>query len=365
MNEALRTLSKGFSSVRIMEFCGGHTHALVRSGLLSLLPKQLRMIHGPGCPVCVLPPHHLQAVMDLLGEHPSLTAVVYGDLMRIPTLGGQTLAQMPPSSVKMIYSPMEILKLAEEHPERQFLFLAIGFETTAPATAVLLKELRRRNTKNVFVLCLHVLTPPAVQAVMDSFCGGADGTDLGSPGDRPEAIIGPGHVSLVTGISCFEAMAQRFKIPIVISGFEGSDLAEAVAMILRLLQQGQTGVFNQYTRALRPEGNRQAQSLLAEVMTVRSSFVWRGLGELPRSALALNAEWSEFDAEKRFELKYRSVPEHPLCQCGAILRGQKRPDDCRLFNKACLPTRPLGACMVSSEGACHAYLQRVEEEART
>lgn len=335
------------TDVRIMEFCGGHTHALVRAGLLSVLPSTIQMVHGPGCPVCVLPPHHLQAIIDLLEIRKDVTAVVYGDVLRIPTLGGDSLLQAKNRglSIKMIYSPLEILQMAELNPSRQFLFLAIGFETTAPATAILLKRLKKKCLFNVSVLCLHVLTPPAINAVM---------TEL--PRHlKPNALIGPGHVSLVTGLEVYDDIARRFDVPIVVSGFSPQDLVESISICLDPNSKGK--VINQYTRALKAGAQEKHRDLLEEVFELRQSFVWRGLGDVPNSAYRLAKKWDDWNADERFTLQYREVPEHPACQCPAILRGQKRPSDCRLFGKACTPSRPLGACMVSSEGACSAFFQ--------
>jgi hydrogenase expression/formation protein HypD len=347
--QLLQTLAERAGDVRIMEFCGGHTHALVRTGLLSLLPKSIKMIHGPGCPVCVLPPNHLQAVIDLLNANPKMTALVFGDVLRIPTLGGDSLLQARGRglSIKMIYSPLEIFKLAEAQPDRDFLFLAIGFETTAPGTAIVLKKLREKSLKNVSVLCLHVLTPPAVHAVMQ----GLD-EDL-----RPQALIGPGHVSLVTGTELYPAIAKQYSVPVVISGFEGNDLIQSISLCLQSLANRKFEVINQYTRALKTSQQEPHRELMSEVFRTRSSFSWRGLGDLPDSALMLQDDWAPWDAEKKYSLQYREVPEHPACQCSEILRARKSPKDCRLFGKACTPSRPLGACMVSSEGACSAYYQ--------
>jgi hydrogenase expression/formation protein HypD len=345
----LHTLADRVGDVRIMEFCGGHTHALVRSGLLSMLPKSIKMIHGPGCPVCVLPPNHLQAVIDLLMENPRLTALVYGDVLRIPTLGGDSLLQARGRGlpIKMIYSPLEIIKIAESQPDRDFLFLAIGFETTAPGTAILLQKLREKNLKNVSVLCLHVLTPPAVHAVMEGL----------EENLRPQALIGPGHVSLVTGTELYPAIAKQYSVPIVISGFDGNDLIQSISLCLQSLSNKTFEVINQYTRALKTLQQAPHQKLMSDVFQTRDSFSWRGLGNLPHSALMLNGDWSDWDAEKKYALQYREVPEHPACQCSEILRARKSPKDCRLFGKACTPSRPFGACMVSSEGACSAYYQ--------
>jgi hydrogenase expression/formation protein HypD len=350
MNEITSSLEKlalGRRAFKIMEFCGGHTHSLVNSGLMSLLPKTIRMIHGPGCPVCVLPAHHIQAVIDLLETTPNLTVCVYGDLLRIPTLRGDSLAATLSrgNSVKMVYSPLDVIRLAESTPHEEFLFMAIGFETTAPATATLLMNAKARQLKNLSVFCLHVLTPPAIAGVMEAL----------DEGQRPDALLAPGHVSMVTGLEIYREFSERYRIPIVVSGFEGADLLESIRLACECLIKKEYGVFNQYTRALPASGNLHAQRLLTEIFEVRPTFIWRGLGELKNSALALRELWAPWDAERRFLFQYRDVPEHPACRCGSILRGQNSPPDCRLFMKACTPASPVGSCMVSSEGACHAY----------
>ncbi len=352
--DKIHDLSSKLGPISIMEFCGGHTHALVKNGLIDLFPKTVRMVHGPGCPVCVLPPNHIQAVIDLLQIDSKLTAVVYGDLMRIPTLGGKSLldAKNRGLSVKMIYSPLEIISLASQQPEREFIFMAIGFETTAPATAILLKKLKEQNIKNVSILCLHVLTPPAIFAVLKNLPLSL----------RPQAIIGPGHVSLVTGLSAYPEIVKNFDIPIVISGFEATDLISSVYLALEAIYKQRNDhspakLINQFTRALHDTAGLQAKKLLEETFSLRNLFSWRGLGELPESAYCLNHNFAEFDAEKKFIFSYREISEHPHCQCGNILKGLKSPPDCKLFAKTCKPNRPFGSCMVSSEGACHAYYE--------
>jgi hydrogenase expression/formation protein HypD len=337
----------GNQEIRIMEFCGGHTHSLVQAGILSVLPKKIKMVHGPGCPVCVLPATHLQAGIDLMEKHSEVSLAVYGDVMRIPTLKNDSLLQAKGRGldVRMIYSPLEIIKWAQLEPAKQFVFLALGFETTSPATALLIKQANKLDLKNVSVICLHVLTPPAVSVVMSTL-----------PEDKkPQALIGPGHVSLVTGIDLFEQIGQQYKVPVVVSGFEPSDLLSSLIQTIKALKESTYGVINQYSRALKNNTHFEAQKLLNDFFEIRQSFHWRGLGEVANSAVKLKDEWSFYDAEKRFEIPRREVPEHPQCQCGAILMGQKSPKDCRLFLKACTPSHPWGSCMVSSEGACHAY----------
>ncbi len=344
-------MTTGHSSeeIRIMEFCGGHTHALVNAGILQILPKHIKMIHGPGCPVCVLPANHIQALIDLVENFPSLTIATYGDLLRIPTLKGDSLlkAQSRGKSIRMLYSPLELLAWAKADPQQEFIFMAVGFETTAPATALLVKKLQAENIQNVSILCLHVLTPPAIEAVL---------TEL-SPAERPHAIIGPGHVSLVMGLDPYLPLSKKYHLPIVVSGFEPSDMMESIKIACDMLGANNNSVHNQYVRALQPSGNLEAQKLMKEVFELRSQFTWRGLGNLNDSALKLKPHFDSWNVEKKFPLQYQDVPEHPQCKCGDILRGKKSPKDCRLFLKACTPNLPLGACMVSSEGACHAYYQ--------
>jgi hydrogenase expression/formation protein HypD len=336
-------------TLKIMEFCGGHTHALIHSGVLSLLPPSIQMMHGPGCPVCVLPPHHIQALIDLLEAEPRLTVCVYGDLMRIPTLRGDSLlaAQGRGAKIKIVYSPLDVLRFAKNNPNEEYLFMAIGFETTAPATATLLRYAREANISNLSVLCLHVLTPPAIQAVFEGL----------KPENRPHAVIGPGHVTLVTGLQIYEEFAQSFQIPIVISGFEDDDLLESIELATELHAKGVNGVFNQYRRAIHENGHLNAKKLLEETFSIRPEFTWRGLGSLKNSALQLNDELAPWNAEKKFALKYKDVPEHPACRCGDILKAHAKPKDCKLFAKVCRPSNPMGACMVSGEGACSAYYQ--------
>jgi hydrogenase expression/formation protein HypD len=245
----------------------------------------------------------------------------------------------------MIYSPLEITAWAQKEPEKQFVFLALGFETTAPATALLIRQTHKLGLKNISVICLHVLTPPSIDVVMTTL----------PESKRPQALIGPGHVSLVTGLSLFEKIAEKHQVPIVISGFEPSDLLGSLIKTLQAIKTGENKVINQYTRALTPQSHIEAEILLAEFFEIKENFYWRGLGEVENSAFKLKSQWADYDAEKRFEIPRREVPEHPHCQCGSILMGQKSPKDCRLFMKACTPSHPLGSCMVSSEGACHAY----------
>jgi len=333
--------------IRLMEFCGGHTHQLVKSGLMSLLPKNLKMIHGPGCPVCVLPSEHIQAALDLLNTHSHLVIACFGDLMRIPTLNGDSLlsARSRGHDVRMVYDPSILLSMAQKEPEKQFLFLAIGFETTAPATARLIFQIDQQQINNLKVYCLHVTTPPAIAVVMENL----------KPERRPMGLIGPGHVSLVTGLNLYHEAAAKYSVPICISGFETNDLLTSILVLVKSIKSMKIKVYNEYARILKAQGNLVAQKLLDQVFELRNSFYWRGLGQISNSAYQINSKYKHIDAEKCFKLNLTKVPEHKQCQCGSILKGEKSPLDCKLYAKVCTPSHPLGSCMVSSEGACSAY----------
>ena len=330
---------------RLMEFCGGHTHALARYGIPALLPDNVRMVHGPGCPVCVLPTGRIdQAIRLVLGQPVILSG--YGDCMRVPGSNGLTLlkAKAQGADVRMVYSPLDALELARRHPEREVVFFAIGFETTTPPTASAILQAQAEGLGNFSVLCHHVLTLPAMQAILDQ------------PGGVPlDGLIGPAHVSTVIGSNPYLPLVARYRKPLVVAGFEPLDLLQAILMLVRQVNAGRAEVENEFTRAVLPQGNRKAQTLVDRVFAARSTFEWRGLGEMPDSGLTLRKELAAFDAERRFpQADYHRAPDHKGCECAAILRGEKEPQGCRLFGKACTPEHPLGACMVSAEGACAA-----------
>ncbi len=331
-------------SYRFMEFCGGHTHAIARYGLADMLPPSVRMIHGPGCPVCVLPMGRIDEAIALL-QRPGITLCTYADLMRVPASGGRSLllAKAAGADVRMVYSTLDALDIARREPQREVVFFAIGFETTTPPTAVALRSARDAGLGNFSVFCNHVLTPPAIEAI------------LGSDEVRLDGFVGPAHVSTVIGSEPYVPSARRHRKPVVIAGFEPLDLLQAILMLVRQLNEGRYEVENEFSRAVTREGNRKAQAVVAEVFELRRRFEWRGLGQVPYSALRIKAPYAEWDAEKRFDLPDRSVPDVKACDCGAILRGLKKPADCRLFGKACTPESPMGSCMVSAEGACAAY----------
>ena len=348
--EKIALAARAERSYRLMEFCGGHTHAIARHGIADLLPPNVTMIHGPGCPVCVLPIGRIDSAIELAALQP-LTLCTYADTLRVPASKGMTLMQAKArgADVRMVYSVADALRLAQQNPARETAFFAIGFETTAPATALAIRTAAELRLANFSVFCNHVLTPPAMAAV------------LGSPqargrGDRGiDGVVGPGHVSCVIGSRPYEAVAQAQRQPVVIAGFEPLDVMQTVLMLVRQVNQKRHEVENEYARAVTRGGNAKAQALMAQVFELRDSFEWRGLGEIARSAYRIRPEYRRFDAERRWSIEYRPAAENKACECGAVLRGVKAPGDCKAFAKACTPATPLGACMVSSEGACAAH----------
>jgi hydrogenase expression/formation protein HypD len=333
-----------------MEFCGGHTHALARHGVLDLLPPNLSMVHGPGCPVCVLPVGRIDMALQLALQR-GVMLCSYGDVMRVPASAGLSLqrARARGADIRMVLSPADALQLARAYPSREVVFLAIGFETTTPPSALVLRQAAREGLGNFSLLCNHVLTPPAITHILQS-------PEAAHYGTLPlDGFVGPAHVSIVIGSAPYEPFAQAWHKPVVISGFEPLDLMQSILMLLAQVNQGRAEVENQFTRAVTRAGNRVAQARVAEVFEPRESFEWRGLGEVPRSALQIRPEFAAFDAEQRFGLRYQPVPDHRQCECGAILRGVKKPTDCKLFATVCTPENPLGSCMVSSEGSCAAH----------
>jgi len=334
----------------LMEFCGGHTHAIFRYGVEDLLPANVRLIHGPGCPVCVLAVPRLDAAIEL-AQHPEVTLVSYGDMLRVPASRRRSLlkARALGADVRMVYSALDALDIAAAAPERQIVFFAIGFETTTPATAHAILEAQRLGLRNFSVYCNHVVTPAAIQSILDS----PEVRDWGQV--RVDGFIGPSHVSAVIGSRPYEYFAEEYQRPVVIAGFEPLDVMQAIRMLVRQLNDGRACVENQFTRGVTRDGNGKAQRMVAEVLELRPSFEWRGLGLLPYSALKIKSAYAEFDAERRFAVDIQPVPENAACQCPAIIRGVKKPTDCAIFGTACTPRNPIGSCMVSAEGACAAY----------
>jgi hydrogenase expression/formation protein HypD len=332
-----------------MEFCGGHTHALCRYGLMELLPKNVHMVHGPGCPVCVLPIGRLEQAIEL-ARRPGVTLCTFGDMMRVPGKDRMSLmrARAEGASVKMVFSSMDALAYAQAHPAQQVVFFAIGFETTTPTTCAAVVKAKELKLKNLSFFINHVLTPSAIDAILGSK-EALDGTI------RVDGFIGPGHVSTIIGFEPYERFAREGKKPIVISGFEPIDLLQSILMLVRQLNDGRAEVENEFSRAVVREGNRKAIAMIEETLEVRPEFDWRGLGRLPNSALKLKASWAEFDAEERFKVPYHQVADHKACSCGDILKGLKKPTDCVIFGNVCTPENPMGSCMVSPEGSCAAY----------
>ena len=341
-----------------MEFCGGHTHAIARHGIADLLPPNVRMVHGPGCPVCVLPVGRIDMAIELALRR-GVVLATYGDVMRVPASDTLSLmgAKARGADVHMVYSPADALALALARPQREVVFLAVGFETTAPATAVLIRQAAAEGVPNISVLCNHVLTPPAIAQMVEPATAHGELASLlpDAPKARLDGFVGPAHVSIVIGSKPYEPFARDHHKPVVIAGFEPLDVMQAVLMLVRQVNQGRAEVENEFTRAVTRDGNPVAQRVMAEVLETRSRFEWRGLGELPASGLQIRPEYAAFDAERRYGLTYRAVADHPQCDCGAILRGLKQPVDCKLFANVCTPQTPMGSCMVSSEGACAAH----------
>jgi len=333
-----------------MEFCGGHTHAIFRYGVPDLLPANVHMVHGPGCPVCVLPVGRVDAAIDL-ARRANVTLCTYGDLLRIPGSRKNSLlkARAEGADVRMVYSAEDALELARAHPEREVVFFAIGFETTTPPTAVVLKKASSEGLPNFSVVSNHVLTPAAITHILES-------PEVRELGTLPlDGFIGPSHVSTVIGSAPYEFFAEEYEKPVVIGGFEPLDVMQAIRMLVRQVNEGRSEVENEFTRAVTREGNRKAQRLVADVFELRKTFEWRGLGDVPYSGLAIKAEYADFDAERRFGLEVPRPRENQACICPSVLRGAARPTECTLFGTTCTPDNPIGSCMVSSEGACAAY----------
>lgn len=333
-----------------MEFCGGHTHAISRYGVGDLLPDGVKMIHGPGCPVCVLPIGRVDLAIQLVLER-GVTLATYGDVLRVPASNGLSLlkAKARGGKVAMVYSAADALALARQDPAREVVFFAIGFETTTPPTALVIRQAAAEGLANFSVVCNHVLTPAAIGNILES-------PEVRKLGTVPlDGFIGPAHVSTIIGSQPYEHFAEEYGKPVVIAGFEPLDVMQAILMLVRQVNQGRAEVENEFTRAVNRDGNLKAQALCAEVFELRKSFEWRGLGEVPYSALAIRGEFAAFDAEKKFALDTRKVADNKACECGAILRGVKHPRDCKIFGTVCTPENPVGSCMVSSEGACAAH----------
>jgi hydrogenase expression/formation protein HypD len=326
----------------IMEICGGQTHAIVKYGIDELLPNNIALIHGPGCPVCVTPVEYIDHSIAI-ASLPHVIFCSFGDMLRVP--GSQTdllSVKANGGDVRLVYSPLDVLKIARSNRDRQVVFFAVGFETTAPATAMMVYQARQQGIKNVSLLVSHVLVPPAIRAI------------LASPHNRIQGFLAAGHVCTVMGYAEYEPIARQYHVPIVVTGFEPLDILQGVYLCIKQLEEGRSQVENQYARSVRYDGNKAAQKLMREVFAVVPRQ-WRGIGEIPQSGLGLRDVYAEFDAEQRFNMASNTVPESAECISGSILQGVKKPYECPVFGTRCTPEYPLGAPMVSSEGACAAY----------
>jgi hydrogenase expression/formation protein HypD len=326
----------------IMEVCGGQTHSIVKYGIDRILPAAVELVHGPGCPVCVTSLEMIDRA-HAVASRPEVSFCSFGDMLRVPGSRGDLLQlKSHGSDVRVVYSPLDAVNLAAAHPDRQVVFFAIGFETTAPANAMAVWQAQRRGLKNFSVLVSHVLVPPMITAILQA------------PGNRVQAFLGPGHVCTVMGCAEYEPIAKRYHVPIVVTGFEPIDLLEGVLRTIQQLEVGRAEVENQYARAVRPDGNRQSRKLIDEVFEI-CDRKWRGVGLIPKSGFKLRYEYRDHDAERLFEVDGIETHESSLCISGQILKGLKKPHDCPAFGKECTPRTPLGATMVSAEGACAAY----------
>ena len=329
--------------VKLMEVCGGHTHSIYKYGIDDLLPANVELVHGPGCPVCVIPMGRVDDAIAMAHED-GVIFTCFGDMMRVPGSHGTLQeAKAAGADVRMVYSPLDALRIAKREPEHEVVFFAIGFETTAPSTALTLKRARAEGVTNFSCFCNHVTIVPPLRALLDS------------PDLRLDGFIGPGHVSTVVGARPLEFIPADYGKPVVVSGFEPVDILQSVLMILTQLRDGRCEVENQYGRVVPYEGNLRALEVLAEVFALRPHFEWRGLGFISHSALKLREEFAAFDAERRYGVPGVRVADPKACQCGEVLKGVIKPWECKVFGTACTPERPIGTCMVSSEGACAAY----------
>jgi hydrogenase expression/formation protein HypD len=328
---------------KVMEVCGGHTHSIYKYGVDDLLPDNVELVHGPGCPVCVIPMGRVDDGIALAHEE-NVIFTCFGDMMRIPGSDGCLLdAKAEGADVRMVYSPLDALRIAQNNPDRDVIFFAIGFETTAPSTALTLRRARADGVENFFCMCNHVTIVPPLRALLDS------------PDLRLDGFVGPGHVSTVVGVRPFEFIPADYGKPVVVAGFEPLDILQAIQMILRQIDEGRCEVENQYKRVVPHEGNRRALEVMADVFELRPHFEWRGLGFISQSALRLSDRYAKFDAELRWEVPGVRVADPKACQCGEVLKGVIKPWECKVFGTACTPERPIGTCMVSPEGACAAY----------
>jgi hydrogenase expression/formation protein HypD len=329
--------------LRIMEVCGGHTHSIFRYGIEGLLPKSIELVHGPGCPVCVLPMGRVDDCVAI-AEQPGVILATFGDAIRVPG-SRKSLAQAKAdgADVRIVYSPTDALRLARLHPGREVVFFGLGFETTMPSTAVTVLEAERDGVRNFSVFCNHITIVPTIKAILDS------------PDQQLDGFLGPGHVSMVIGTAPYEFVARHYGRPMVVAGFEPLDVLQSIWMVLMQIAQGRAEVENQYARVVPREGNAAALHALTQVYEVRPFFEWRGLGSIEHSGVRIRHRYARFDAERKFSVPNARIADPKACQCGEVLKGVLKPRQCKVFGTACTPETPLGALMVSSEGSCAAY----------
>ncbi|MCI0655179.1 MAG: hydrogenase formation protein HypD [Methylococcaceae bacterium] len=329
----------------IMEVCGGHTHSIFRYGIENMLPEGIELIHGPGCPVCVLPMGRVDDCISI-AENPEVIFTTFGDAMRVPGSKKSLLqAKAGGADVRMVYSPLDALSLAVKNPDREVVFFGLGFETTMPSTALTVLQAESRGIKNFSLFCNHITIIPTIKAVLDS------------PDLQLDGFLGPGHVSMVIGNTSYRFIAEHYHRPVVIAGFEPLDILQSLWMVLKQIAEGRAAIENQYSRIVPEHGNAVALRAIGKVFELREFFEWRGLGSIDHSGVQLREEYAAFDAEKKFIVPSVTIADPKSCQCGEVLKGVIKPWDCKVFGKACTPETPLGALMVSSEGACAAYYQ--------
>ncbi len=342
---AMRACEGREKPLQIMEFCGGHTHTIFKYGLEQMLPNTLELVHGPGCPVCVLPRGRVDDCINL-AKCDEVILTTFGDAMRVPGSQGSLLqARADGADVRMVYSPMDALQLAKTHPEREVIFFALGFETTMPATALTVLQAAREGIRNFSLFCQHITTAPTLRAILDD------------PDMHIDGFLAPGHVGMVIGEHPFDFVSKNYKKPLVITGFEPLDILQALLMLVTQLEQGSSLLQNQYKRIVNPTGNSSGLAAMDAVFEPRPENQWRGLGSLAQSGVQMRSAFSHFDAEKKFTFSQNNSPDPANTHCGAVLKGHKRPWQCELYGKSCTPENPAGALMVSSEGACAAYYQ--------
>lgn len=333
---------------RIMEACGGHTYSIFHFGLQELLPKQIEFIHGPGCPVCVLPPGRVDEGLSIVAKNEDVIFTAFGDVMRVPGQSGTPLQfKSLGNDVRMIYSPLDALNIAIKNPTKKVILFAIGFETTAPSTALTVLKAKELQLDNFFVYSNHVKIIPVLQSILDQ------------PNMKVDGFIGPGHASVVIGANPYEIITQQYNKPVVIAGFEPLDILQSILMLIKQFKAGEAKVENQYKRVVSDEGSVSALTVMEQVFENRPSFEWRGLGSIHNSAFKLKEEFSQWDAEVQFHIDKVTIKENKDAQCGEILQGALKPHQCKLFGKECTPENPIGALMVSSEGACATYYNHV------